>query len=253
MTRARILADYVSGGTTAAEFDYLDGVTSNVQTQMDLKAPLASPTFTGTVGGIPATTAATLGAGVLPVGITGGSGLTALGTVASGNLSNTAIVYPTGHVVGTAGGSDHTARVIASPDTVACEAVSLAYTSTVANSNFIISGNYSVYSTGGHFATGIFLNGLTNPTNLLWTASHADTSGTGNQGWYGWYIGGPTNANPRINPTITYFYDAGTHSVGTTFTFKLGAMGYYGNGQVGTNVNDVLDGGSTIIIQEIAP
>ena len=37
MTRARILADYVAGGTTAAEFDYLDGVTSNVQTQLDNK------------------------------------------------------------------------------------------------------------------------------------------------------------------------------------------------------------------------
>ncbi len=48
MTKARILADYVAGGTTAAEFDYMDGVTSNVQTQMDAKAPTASPTFTGT-------------------------------------------------------------------------------------------------------------------------------------------------------------------------------------------------------------
>ena len=28
MTKARILADYVAGGTTAAEFDYLDGLTS---------------------------------------------------------------------------------------------------------------------------------------------------------------------------------------------------------------------------------
>ena len=37
MTRARILADYVSGGTTAAEFDYLDGVTSNIQTQLNAK------------------------------------------------------------------------------------------------------------------------------------------------------------------------------------------------------------------------
>ena len=46
MSRARILADYVAGGTTAAEFDYMDGVTSNVQTQLDAKAPLASPTFT---------------------------------------------------------------------------------------------------------------------------------------------------------------------------------------------------------------
>jgi len=35
--------------------------------------------------------------GTLPVGVIGGSGLTALGTVTSGNLSNTAIVYPAGH------------------------------------------------------------------------------------------------------------------------------------------------------------
>jgi len=48
MTRARVLADYVAGGTTAAEFDHMDGVTSNVQTQLNAKAPLASPTFTGT-------------------------------------------------------------------------------------------------------------------------------------------------------------------------------------------------------------
>ena len=60
MTKARILADYVAGGVTAAEFDvldgltsttaelnYVDGVTSNVQTQMDAKLPLAGGTMTG--------------------------------------------------------------------------------------------------------------------------------------------------------------------------------------------------------------
>jgi len=72
MSKARILADYVAGGTTAAEFDYMDGVTSNVQTQMNTKAPLASPAFTGTPTGI---TAAHITSGVLPVGVTGGSGL----------------------------------------------------------------------------------------------------------------------------------------------------------------------------------
>lgn len=39
------------GGTlvtaTAAELNYVDGVTSAIQTQMDTKAPIASPTFTG--------------------------------------------------------------------------------------------------------------------------------------------------------------------------------------------------------------
>lgn len=34
---------------TTAELNYMVGVTSDVQTQMDTKAPLASPTFTGTV------------------------------------------------------------------------------------------------------------------------------------------------------------------------------------------------------------
>jgi hypothetical protein len=37
--------------------------------------------------------------GVLGSAVTGGSGLTALGTVATGNLSNTAIVYPTGRYI----------------------------------------------------------------------------------------------------------------------------------------------------------
>ena len=34
---------------TTAELNYTDGVTSNIQTQLDTKAPLASPTFTGSV------------------------------------------------------------------------------------------------------------------------------------------------------------------------------------------------------------
>jgi hypothetical protein len=38
--------------TSAAELNYVEGVTSNIQDQLDDKAPLASPTFTGTVGGI---------------------------------------------------------------------------------------------------------------------------------------------------------------------------------------------------------
>ena len=48
--------------------------------------------------GTPASGVVTNLSGVLPAGVTGGSGLTALGTVASGNLSNTGIVYPAGHM-----------------------------------------------------------------------------------------------------------------------------------------------------------
>ena len=41
--------DLKATGVTDTEFDYLDGVSSNIQTQLDAKAALASPTFTGTV------------------------------------------------------------------------------------------------------------------------------------------------------------------------------------------------------------
>ena len=40
---------------STAELNYVDGVTSAIQTQLDAKAPLASPTFTGTVSGITST------------------------------------------------------------------------------------------------------------------------------------------------------------------------------------------------------
>lgn len=49
------------GGTaitpTAAELNYVDGVTSAIQTQLNAKAPIASPTFTGTIGVSSATVA----------------------------------------------------------------------------------------------------------------------------------------------------------------------------------------------------
>lgn len=38
------------GSVSGTEIGYLDGVTSSIQTQINTKAPLASPTFTGTVG-----------------------------------------------------------------------------------------------------------------------------------------------------------------------------------------------------------
>ena len=59
--------------------------------------------------GLNAVSPANLASGVLPVGVTGGSGLTALGTVTAGNLSNTAIVYPAGHIIQVGSTSDFSA------------------------------------------------------------------------------------------------------------------------------------------------
>ena len=47
---------------TTTELNYVDGVTSAIQTQLNAKAPLASPTFTGTV------TLPDLGSGLVPTG-----------------------------------------------------------------------------------------------------------------------------------------------------------------------------------------
>jgi hypothetical protein len=59
-----------------------------------LDAPLASPTFTGTVAGVTGThiTTGTLGNTVQ-------DNITRLGTVTAGNISHADIVYPTGHVI----------------------------------------------------------------------------------------------------------------------------------------------------------
>ena len=64
------------GNVTNTEFGYLDGVTSGIQYQLDNKAPLASPTFTGVVS-LPSQT------------IT--SAMIADGTIATGDIADSAI------------------------------------------------------------------------------------------------------------------------------------------------------------------
>ena len=66
---------------TATELNYTDGVTSNIQTQLDSKAPLASPTFTGTVT-IPT---ADINGGTIDGTVIGGT------TAAAGSFTNVTV------------------------------------------------------------------------------------------------------------------------------------------------------------------
>jgi hypothetical protein len=65
------------GNVSNTEFGYLNGVTSAIQTQLDDKAPLASPTFTGTV--------------TLPTG-TVTSGMILDGTIVDGDINASAAI-----------------------------------------------------------------------------------------------------------------------------------------------------------------
>ena len=65
---------HINGVTTSAtELNYVDGVTSAIQTQLDTKAPLASPTFTGTP---------TIPTGTIATTQTAGNNSTAVATTA---------------------------------------------------------------------------------------------------------------------------------------------------------------------------
>lgn len=80
---------------SATELNYVDGVTSAIQTQLDAKAPLASPTFTGTV--------------TLPSG-TVTSAMIADGTIVNADISSSAAIADSKlATISTAGKVDNTA------------------------------------------------------------------------------------------------------------------------------------------------
>jgi len=64
--------DLRATGVTTTELSYTDGVTSNIQTQLNAKAPTASPTFTGTAN-IPTVNATTVDLGNWTISQSGSS------------------------------------------------------------------------------------------------------------------------------------------------------------------------------------
>ena len=89
---------------TTAELNYVDGVTSNVQTQLNTKAPLASPTFTGNpivptqASGNNTTRAASTA--FVEAAVTGLGAASALTTHAALRSSSTVYGHPKIHVSG---------------------------------------------------------------------------------------------------------------------------------------------------------
>lgn len=91
LTASRALVSDGSGvvsvaTTTATEIGYVNGVTSAIQTQLDAKAPLASPTFTGTLTAAGVRQAGTVLVRVENTASTAPAGTTGQGLEFSSNL-----------------------------------------------------------------------------------------------------------------------------------------------------------------------
>ena len=143
-TRTLTGTGVLSGGGTLQGRNTLTGMTGELGSTV-----IGAPAITGL---------GTVTSGTLGSGVTGGSGLTALGTVTAGNLSNTAIVYPAGHVVKvtskvlTGSGNDLSASSTSAYDS---DANDLDVTATAGNILHIFIAGGRIYSGTGYVAAGI--------------------------------------------------------------------------------------------------
>tara|TARA_R110000787_G_scaffold223482_1_gene331853 strand:- start:429 stop:1280 length:852 start_codon:yes stop_codon:yes gene_type:complete len=134
--------------------------------------------------GLDAVSPANLASGVLPVGVTGGSGLTALGTVSSGNISHADIVYPAGHIVKVSNRISGTRVVISTSDNIVLETISV--NKTIAGSTLVIMGTVSASAAyAGHFQQGwkygagteVLAQGNSYNTNMINISTNAVITG----------------------------------------------------------------------------
>ena len=161
---------------------------TDVLTTSDSGVTINSPTLVTPALGTPASGVVTNLSGVLPVGVTGGSGLTALGTVTSGNLSNSAIVYPDGHILQVQGNS--TARVTGSGEnsTVSSQTITLF---DYANNDVLIhvagcTAKTSAGGTGAHFGLYVCGGSLGETTSgVLYPQQISYNEGVGDEEQYG--------------------------------------------------------------------
>ena len=171
--------------------------------------------------GTPASGVVTNLSGVLPVGVTGGSGLTALGTVASGNLSNSAIVYPAGHVIQTKFvNSNADIGVIGHASPWHLSALDITLTTKSASSIFIIAAQYSADDTNSAsfgVGIGVYVTGAA-ITDEYWIypAAHED------------YQAGAADSYMVARHTTAF---APGYAAGITFTLRVYGRFNNSNGQ----------------------
>lgn len=179
--------------------------------------------------------------------VTGGSGLTALGTITSGNLSNSAIVYPAGHIIQVKGTDNYHTQNFDTDDDVVIE-VSL--TNVLASSYVAIWTSCTI-----HFA-GSAAEGF--ETFVYRKATTMGSAGTAVSGATKVSAGGGNSNSATFNynevPGSSYTHYAQTPYFCIDESPATGTNYYalVGSGYSGQNPDIAHDGNSTILVMEIA-
>ena len=188
---------------------------------------------TGSVSGI-------LGKSVLPVGVTGGSGLTALGTVATANLSNNNIVMPrfkefdSFHKTATVSTSTVNLSGVNDTGLDICSGHYITLTPEHVDDVFEFSYHMNARNSGGYFGLGLIRSTATDFSanwTLAWSGGEHSVgsrdSFSGDAGEYVFMNGNIRIVATGLTPDTPYYYKL----IGTTH----GIAGTYYWGVSGTN------------------
>jgi hypothetical protein len=229
---------------TAAELNYTDGVTSNIQTQLDTKAPTASPTFTGTVT-IPT---ADINGGTIDGTVIGGS-TAAAGTFTTGQFNTSLNVDGTATMDGLTVDGNSRINGDFTIDTAprgfsfasSLEMGSGGSLAVFGNANTILMSNiyfasdatYKVINTGYSAAVHQLFNG----SHIFATASAAGTAGSS--------IDVFTRMNIAKTGDISFYEDTGT-TAKLTWSAANESLTFGTNLAITTNEIDVATGDLTL-------
>ena len=209
---------------STTELNYVDGVTSAIQTQIDTKAPLASPTFTGTVT-VPTPIGDTTAATKLYVDTTASTTASNASTALTNHEADTTNIHgiaDTSILVTTTGSQTLTNKTITTPSGLVKNDVGLGNVDNTSDANKPVStAGQTALDLKANIASPTFTGTVTVPTPTnstdAATKAYADAIAAG----INWHNSVETATAAALPNTPTY--SNGTSGVGATLTASANA------------------------------